>query len=99
MTSGSSRLMTLARAREPPLVALERERAAAIARFGARGDIGRRVRLSRREQVIAGESRTRQEGFDAAVAAARAARARHFFGRRPRQRIVAPFAADRVGAL
>src|SRR5204862_266650 len=46
------------RARAPPLVGLERSRAAAAARFGAGGDVGGGARLSRREQVLAGESRT-----------------------------------------
>src|SRR5207302_30512 len=76
-------------ASQPLEVALER-------RAVARGDVAGAELFSSHALVIAFEPGARKVSLDAAQAGAVATRQRQVVGRRQRQRVVSPFAGDRV---
>src|SRR5207249_9205207 len=69
-----------------------------VAGGGAAGDGGRVERLAAAALVVAGEAGSGEERLHATGLPAVAGRARTLVVGRPRQRVVAPLARDRVGA-
>ena len=97
MTSGSSRLMTCASARARRSLVAQHRRTAAVLRPCARQAISCAAALLASDRpMIALQPRSGQEGLDATMLAAKTQRAGTLVVVRPRQRIVAPFACDRV---
>ncbi len=86
-------------AREPVLVADERCIACRIALARAGDDRFRRKRFATVRAMVSHEARTRNPGFDASMLAAEARRAGTLVVVWPRQRVMPPFAADRVATL
>src|SRR5262249_20671602 len=84
--------------RQPAGVALDRVTAGAVASGGRSDDAGAVEFAAAMAAMVGGETGARQKGLDAAAAAAIALWPRRFVGLRRRQRIVAPFAGDRIDA-
>ena len=98
MTSGSSRLMTLASARARRVRSVRRVDRASISAGSRRRDHVRVVTVAADVAMCALQAGAREKRLDAAALAAVAVRPRQVGWRRPRQRIVSPLTRDRVGA-
>src|SRR5882724_696827 len=98
MACGSRMLMMPASARAPVAVELHVCRRFAVAGQGCLGDLRGAQRTAGTFLELVLQTRAAQPGLDAADAAAVALRPGPFFVARHRERVVAPFTGDRLGA-
>src|SRR5262245_41256643 len=86
-------------AREPARVPVEGRPRGQVSAFGARGDLGAGAALAGDAGVIGLQAGTRDPGLQAAATPAPAAGTGHLVRGRPRERVMAPLAADAEGAV